>query len=185
MKKIFVIVLILFSPLIFAQEKPLKLGVFSTIDLNIGFDLPAIIKNNQAESEYEKSQLPPGKFNYGSSFMMGFHAVSWFSVSGGFRYSYIDPNYHLLYYKIQPQFYVGNPRDEDFLYLFANFGMKLNQTAAKKAGFFGIGVGKIEPLSKRFGHQFQISLDNQVTDNESNIFLGFSYGIVLFSNKNL
>lgn len=185
MKRIVFLFLMSFATTIFAQEKIQKLGVFTSLDVNIGFDLVSIIKENQATTPYEKDQLPPGKFNYGFSALAGYQPLKWFSISGGLRYSFIDPNFHLIYYKVQPQFYIGDLQNEDAVYLFANFGEKLNQTAAKKAGFVGIGVGKIEPLSKRFGHQFQLSLDDQIIDGNGNIFIGISYGIILFSNKNL
>lgn len=185
MKKILLIFLFFSSSLFFSQEKSYKLGFFSSIDANIGFDLGDIIRTNQAQTQYEKDQLPPGKYNYGFNFLAGYQAFKWFSISGGFRYSYIDPNYHLLYYKVQPQFYLGNLKDEDYTYLFANFGTKINQTAAEQAGFVGIGVGFVEPISKRFGHQFQINLDDQILDGNGIIFIGISYGIIIFSNKNL
>lgn len=185
MKKILFFLLIISSAECFAQEKSIKLGFFSSVDANIGFDLDDIIRSNQVKTDYEKSKLPPGKFNYGLSGMIGFQLLRWFSISGGLRYSYIDPNYHLVYYKVQPQFYVGNNSDDDLNYLFFNFGNKINETAANDAAFVGIGIGRIETLSKRFGHQFQLHLDYQNLDSDANVFIGFSYGILLFNNKNL
>ena len=186
MKRIFLILLLIISATSFAQdETPKRLGFFTSIDANVGFDLGSIIKNNQANDDYERSQLPPGKFNYGISAMVGYQPWKWFAISGGSRYSYIDPNYHLIYWKVEPKFIISDALDEDLGYLFFNFGNKINETAASKAGFVGIGFGKIETLSKRFGHQFQIYLDVQRIDNESPVFVGFSYGIILFSNKNL
>ncbi|MEC5156159.1 hypothetical protein [Chryseobacterium sp. MP_3.2] len=185
MKKSLFLGFLIFASVFSAQEKSSKLGVFTSFDLNVGFDLGDIIRTNQAKDEYELSQLPPGKFNYGTSLLVGVQPLNWFSLSAGLRYSYIDPNYHLVYYKIQPNFYLGDSSDQDFLYLFANVGSKLNETAAEKASFVGVGIGKIEPLSKRFGHQFQVSLDNQIINREGNIFIGITYGIILFGNKNL
>lgn len=185
MKKIILLFFLFNYTLFFSQEESTKLGVFTSFDANIGLDLADIIRTSQAETQEEKDRLPPGKFNYGFSALAGIQPFNWFSVSGGLRYSYIDPNYHLLYYKLQPQFYLGDPKDEEFTYLFANFGSMINHTAAKQAGFVGIGVGFVEPLSKRFGHQFQINLDDQILDGNGNIFIGISYGIILFSNKNL
>ena len=185
MKKLVFLGFLIFASMLYGQEKSNKLGVFTSLDLNIGFDLGDIIRTNLAKDDYELSQLPPGKFNYGISFLVGVQPINWFSLSAGLRYSYIDPNYHLVYYKVQPNFYLGDSTDQDFLYLFANVGSKLNETAAEKASFVGVGIGKIEPLSKRFGHQFQVSLDNQIINREGNIFIGFSYGIILFGNKNL
>lgn len=185
MQKLILVLFLSTSLSVFAQKKSTKLGVFTSVDANIGFDLASIMRDNQAQNEYEKSQLPPGKFNYGFSLLTGYQPLNWFSLSGGLRYSYIDPNFHLLYYKVQPNFYINNPEADDLVYLFANFGAKINHTAAKKAGFVGIGIGKTEPLSKRFGHQFQLSLDDQIIDGNGSIFIGLSYGIILFSNKNL
>ncbi|MBU4538312.1 MAG: hypothetical protein L6264_10715 [Weeksellaceae bacterium] len=169
----------------FAQEKPNKLGVFGTFDANVGFDLGDIIRTNQAKTDYEKSQLPPGKFNYGFSSQIGFQPLNWFALGGGLRYSYIDPNYHMLYAMVQPTFFIGDRKEEDFLYIYGNYGTKINQTATKQGDFVGLGIGKIEPLGKHFGHKFQIYLEDQILDNEGNIFIGLSYGIVIFSNKNL
>lgn len=171
--------------LIFAQKQSYRLGFFTSIDANVGLDLADIIRTNQAQTEFEKENLPPGKYNYGFNLLAGYQPLNWFSISGGLRYSYIDPNYHMLYYKVQPQVYVGNLKDEDYTYLFANFGTKINHTAAKQAGFIGLGFGMVEPLSKRFGHQFQVYLDDQILDGSGNVFIGISYGIILFSNKNL
>ena len=185
MKRTLFIFLIIISSSSFAQESPKKLGFFTSFDVNIGLDLADMIRRNRVQSDYEESQLPPGKFNYGITGMVGYQAFKWFSISGGLRYSFIDPNYHLVYYKVQPQFYLNSDSDDDFTFLFLNFGNKLNETAAKKASFVGIGIGKTETLSKRFGHQFQVSLDFQKIDHDTNVFIGISYGIILFSNKNL
>ena len=79
MKKIILLLLVSFSLFLFSQEKPNKLGVFTTLDANIGFDLGSIIRDNQAKSDYEKSQLPPGKYNYGFSLLAGYQPLKWFS----------------------------------------------------------------------------------------------------------
>lgn len=185
MKRFLFIFLIIISSSSFAQESPKKLGVFTSFDVNIGLDLADMIRRNRVQSDYEESQLPPGKFNYGISGMIGFQPLKWFAISGGLRYSYIDPNYHMVYWKVEPKFIINDALDEDFGYLFVNFGNKINETNANNASFVGIGIGKTETLSKRFGHQFQVSLDFQKIDHDTNIFIGISYGIILFSNKNL
>ena len=184
MKK-FYLLLLFVSTLAFSQEKPAKLGVFGSLEASVGLDLADIIRTNNAQSDYEKSQLPPGKFNYGFTSQIGFQPFNWFALSGGIRYSYIDPNYHLLYAMVQPHFFLGDPKDQDFLYIYGNFGTKINQTAAKNAGFAGLGIGKIEPLNKHLGHKFQLYLEDQVLDGEGNIFIGLSYGVVFLGNKNL
>lgn len=180
-----ILALTLTSGSIFGQKKPNKLGVFGSVEANIGFDLADIIRTKSAQSQYEYERLPPGKFNYGFTSQVGFQPLTWLALNGGLRYSYIDPNYHMLYVTVQPQFFLGDPKDEEFKYLFLNLGQKINKTAAKDAGFVGIGVGMIEPVNKNIGHKFQISLEDQVLDGEGNVFIGVSYGIVFFSNKKL
>ena len=184
MKKYYLLFLLV-SAFVFSQDKPSKLGMFGTLEANVGLDLADIIRNNRAKTDDERSQLPPGKFNYGFTSQIGFQSLNWFALSGGIRYSFIDPNYHLLYAMAQPTFFISDPKDEDFEYLFASVGTKINYTAAKNAGFVGIGAGKIEPINTRFGHKFQLNADLQVLDGESNIFVGLTYGIIVFSNKNL
>ena len=168
-----------------AQQTADRLGFYTTLDADIGLDLASIIRNTKEKTIKEQYAEPPGKFHYGFSLLAGYQLLNRFSISGGVRYSFIDPNYHLIYYKVQPNFFLGDPKNQDFMYIFANFGSKLNHTAAKNAGFAGIGIGKIEPLNQRFGHQFQISLDDQIIDGNATVFIGLSYGIILFSNKNL
>lgn len=162
-----------------------KLGLFSSIEANVGFDLASIIRDKNAKTDYERSQLPPGKFNYGFSGQVGFQPWNRFALSSGIRYSYIDPNYHLLYLTAQPSFFLGDPKDEEFTYIFANASMKINQTAATNAGFVGLGIGKVIPAANRLGNKFQLYLENQVLDGNSSVFVGFSYGLIFFSNKTL
>lgn len=185
MRKTFIL-FILFSIFAFSQEKKsLKLGAFGSLEANIGLDLKEIIRRNNATNDYEKYNEPPGKFNYGFSANAGFQPLKWFAVSGGLRYSYVDPNYHLIYATAQPYFILNNPEDREFVYIFANIGQQINKTAAEKSGFLGLGIGKIEPINERLGQKFQIYLDDQVIAGEANVFIGISYGIVIFSNKNL
>ena len=183
--KNFYLLFFIFPFLGFGQEKAAKLGAFSTLETNIGLDLAQMIRDGRAKTDYEKSQLPPGKYNYGFTAQIGVQPLNWFALGGGLRYSYIDPNYHLLYAMVQPKFFLGDPRDEEFFYLFGSMGTKINRTAADNAGFVGIGAGMVEPLSKRFGHLFSVAVEDQILDGEGSIFISLSYGIIIFSNKNL
>ena len=186
MKKI-AIVLFVFSLSFFSAQKIEKkrLGFFTNLEANIGLDLKEIIQNNQAKTDYEKAQVPPGKFNYGFTGSVGYQFLDWFALHSGIRYSFIDPNYHLLYWTAQPYFIIGKNESEDFSFLFLNLGTKINQTATKNAGFIGLGIGKIEPLGKRFGHKVQLYVEGQQLDNDGSVFVGLSYGISLFSNQQL
>ena len=169
-----------------AQEKieSQKLGVFTSLEAQLGFDLASIFRQKPADQTYDQyfKESKPGKFNYGFTGQIGIHPISWFAISGGLRYSYIDPNFHMLYFQVQPYFFVTPPDEKQFGYVFGTFGTKINQTAANHASFGGVGVGRIEPLGKRFGQKYQIYLEDQVLDGNGTLFIGISYGIVLFSN---
>ena len=128
--KNFYLLFLIFPFLGFGQEKAAKLGAFSTLETNIGLDLAQMIRDGRAKTDYEKSQLPPGKYNYGFTAQIGVQPLNWFALGGGLRYSYIDPNYHLLYAMVQPKFFLGDTRDEEFFYLFGSMGTKINRTAA-------------------------------------------------------
>ncbi|SKB66248.1 hypothetical protein SAMN05660477_00575 [Soonwooa buanensis] len=185
MKKHLFFLLLVFSSFVFSQDYPprKKLGFFTTLDAGVGFDLASIVRNSQAKTDYELSQVPPGKYNYGFSSQVGYQPISWFALAGGLRYSYIDPNYHLLYFTIQPYFFVNDKTDDDFFFISAKYGNKINQTAAKNAGFIGLSLGKIEPMTNNLGQYFSVNLENQVLDGEGTFFVGLTYGLILFSNK--
>lgn len=169
----------------FSQEKSNKLGLFGVVEANVGFDVAAMIKENKATNEYDRQRLDPGKFNYGFAAQLGYQPLNWFALGTGVRYSYVDPNFHVVYWTLQPFFIVSNPRDEEFTYVSANFGTQINQTASKNAKLAGISVGFFEPITKNLGNKFQINLEVQNFDGNSTFFVGFSYGITIFSNKKL
>lgn len=54
MKKFLIFSIVFISVFNFAQEKPIKLGFFTSVDANIGLDLGDIIRSNQAKTDYEK-----------------------------------------------------------------------------------------------------------------------------------
>jgi len=181
LKRIFFVLVCFSSSLINAQTGK-KIGFYSTLDANLATDLVGIIQP-EPKTPYKTENAEAGKFTYGASALVGYQPLSWFSVAGGLRYSYVLPNFHFIYYKLQTNFYVGSKFEEDLTYIFANFGEIINRTAVESAGFFGFGVGKIEPLGSRFGHHFQLGLDLQSAGEDAVVFVGFSYGIILFSNK--
>ena len=181
---------ILIAALVSAQEYPNRkpLGLFSGIDANIGYDLGAIIRTatENTENIYDPYQYDtrqkPGRLNYGFTYLAGYQPFSRFSFAGGFRYSYVDPNFHIIYALAQANVYLGPLYEEDFQYIFVRGGGMLNHSAVSNAGFFGVGFGKIEPLGNHFGHFFQMYIESQVLD-QGTAFLGISYGIILFGNK--
>ena len=184
MKKIYFL-LLLISNFLFSQEKPNKLGIFGVVEANIGFDVAAMIKQSQVTSEYQRQNLDPGKFNYGFAAQVGYQPLNWFALGIGLRYSYVDPNFHVIYWTVQPFFIISNPQDEEFTYISANFGTQINHTSSKNAKLIGLSFGFFEPITKSLGNKFQINLDVQNFDGNSTFFIGFSYGITFFSNKKL
>lgn len=184
MNKIYFL-LLLIPALAFAQEKPEKLNFFGTVEANIGFDVAAMIKEKQVTSEYERQNLDPGKFNYGFSAQACFQPLNWFALGTGLRYSFVDPNFHVIYWNVQPYFFINDPKDEDFIFLSANYGTQINRTVSKNAKFVGISAGFFEPISNHLGNKFQVNLEVQDFDRNGTLFIGFSYGITFFSNKNL
>ena len=186
MKKFYLFFVLNFFCFGFSQEKAnYKLGFFSSVEANFGFDLAAMIKSDRAQTEYEKQQLDPGKFNYGFTAQVGYQPINWFAIGTGLRYSFVDPNFHVIYFTLQPYFFVGNPKDAEFTYLSLNMGRQINQTASRNAGFIGLSIGRFEPINKRFGNKFQINLETQSFDGEGTLFVGFTYGLTFFSNKEL
>lgn len=183
MKKASIFSLIFLSFCFNAQEISSKLGLFGSVDANIGFDVAGMIKQSQATTEYEKQQLKPGKFNYGFSAQAGYQFANWFALGSGLRYSYVDPNFHVVYWNVQPYFFLGNSKSEDYTYISASFGKQINHTASRNAKNYGIYFGKFEPINSHLGNKFQISLDVQDFDGNGTLFLGITYGLVFFSNK--
>ena len=181
----FYILILFFSSFLFGQEKSKKLGFFTTVEANLGFDLGAIIKESQVTNEYEKRNLDPGKFNYGFAAQVGYQPLNWLALGTGLRYSYVDPNFHVVYWSLQPYIIVSNSKDEEKYYISPTFGTQINHTASRNAKFFGIGVGAFEPVKNKFANKFQVNVEVQDFDGNGTVFVGFTYGITLFSNKNL
>lgn len=98
-----------------------------------------MIRNNKKQTEYEKWQSSPGKFNYGFSVNIGFQPLNWFALNGGLRYSYIDSDFHMIYATVQTMFFMNDPKYEDFEYLFLQLGSNINATASDNANFVGLG----------------------------------------------
>ena len=185
MKK-FYFLLLIFPTLIFSQEKRNKLGFFGSVEANIGYDVAAMIKESQVTNEYERENLDPGKFNYGFSAQAGYQPLNWFALGTGLRYSFVNPNFHVIYWNIQSYFFVNNPEvEENRVYISANFGTQINKTASRNAKVIGLSVGGFGPVTKNLGNKFQVNLEVQDFDGNGTLFVGFTYGIAIFSNKNL
>lgn len=184
--KLFSLFIFYLSLSISAQNKSdsQKMGFYTNLDANIGFDLVTILRSDKNKTEYEKQQEEPGKYNYGFTATAGFQPLKWFVFGAGLRYSYIDPNNHFIYFLIQPQFILNNPQDDDPFFLKLSLGKQINHTSINNNEFLGISFGKTEVLSPRFSHYFQFNLDFQNANDGGVAFVGFSYGVQIFSNKN-
>ena len=187
MKKRFLYILIFISGFAFSQQKEnLKLGFFSSLQADVGLDLAGIIREKKDPSIYYFEQNKyPTYFTYGFTGQVGYQPLNWFAMAAGLRYSYITPKFHNVYWMVQPYFFVSNPQDREFRYITASFGRQLNTThGLSDGGFMGLGVGGFGLISERVAQKVQFNLDVHSADYAV-WFLGVSYGITIFSNKNL
>lgn len=168
----------------FGQENSsLKLGTHVSLDANIGYDLLDVIKTSIRDENSFTETEEPGRFNYGFHFQYGIQPFNRFSLAAGIRYSYVTPYYHILYATGQANVYIGNIDQDEFSFVFARGGKMFNRSAVSEAQFFGVGYTNVQPISKNFGQTFQVYLEGQHID-KSTLFIGFSYGIILFNRKN-
>lgn len=178
MKKFFFYFLFLFSPYFFSQENTtdFRFGIFQKISAHIGIDAHYFIDKEHSSID----------FNYGFSAEVGFHPFKRWAISGGLRYDYITPNLHPIYAFIKPHFLLNNPSEErDYSFVNLKYGQKINHINTPEAQVLGIGLGFFEVVKKGMGHQFEIFVDFHSLSHDTPWFVGFSYGIFLFGNKNL
>jgi hypothetical protein len=103
-------------------------------------------------------------------------------LAGGFRYSFIENNYHLVYVVIQPKI-IFRPGDNPF-FVEVNYGKQINNAVVSNAEFWGARFGIQVSYSKRLSQEGGIILESHKFDNSNTFFVGLSYGITIFSNKN-
>ncbi len=187
MNKKLPLIFLLMSIVTFSQQKEnLKLAVFGSVQADVGLDLGSIIRKPQNPEEYySTTNQHPTYFTYGFTGQVGYQPLNWLALSGGLRYSYISPKFHNVYWMVQPYFFISNPIDREFQYITFNFGRQMNTTQGlSNNGFVGIGAGFYDLVSNHFAQKIQLNLDVQTAD-DAVWFLGLSYGITIFSNKNL
>lgn len=180
--------MVLLSSLCFGQNKiNNKLHFFGVAQADIGLDLGSIVNpdtNVDGTPNYYSEN--PTYFTYGLTTKAGYQPFNWLALSSGLRYSFISPKFHNLYWLIQPYFFFSPAEDKDFNYLTFNYGTQINSTQGRSHnGFIGIGIGKFDLVGQNFAQKLQLNLDVHTTLNDAVWFLGLSYGIVIFSNKNL
>lgn len=189
MKKIFLLSTLCVSLSFFSQEvktsKP-TMGFYINPTLNLGYNLGNSIKDNQnKDSQYYQQYVSPylpNKITYGITAIAGYNFIPNLALGSGLKYSFIDDNFHLIYWVIQPKvlFNVG----DEALFIDLNYGKQINHSAVSDAKFYGLKLGLQVSYSKRLSQEGGIILESHKFANSSAIFVGLSYGITVFGNKN-
>lgn len=183
-KKLLLISGLLSSAVFFSQEtgtKKEKMGFYVNPSLNIGLNLQT--KDNQFSNSQYIEPKRVGKITYGVTAIGGYNFLPNFALGTGFKYSFIEDNYHLVYWMIQPKI-IFSPGDRPF-YIDLNYGKQLNHSAISDSEFWGARLGIMVSYSKRLSQEGGITFEGHQLNGKSNgFFIGLSYGITIFSNKN-
>lgn len=188
-RNLFLGLFLLISLQLFSQvessQKP-KMDFYFNPALNVGYNLGNRIKRNQNKDsfDYQQNVAPflPNDFTYGISAVGGYHFLPNFAIGTGLKYSYIDPNFHIIYWMIQPKI-IFNPGDEAF-FIDLTYGKQLNTSVVSNADFWNIKAGLQISYSKRLSQEGGLFLEGSQLGNAGAVFIGISYGITIFSNKN-
>lgn len=134
MKRNLLLILSLFSFLkMFSQEtennRKQKMDFYFNPSLNVGFNL-AKEKEIPNNSQYIQ-QDTPNKITYGITAIGGYNFLPNFALGTGLRYSFIQDNYHLIYWIIQPKF-IFAPGDRPF-YIDLNYGKQINTAVVSES----------------------------------------------------
>lgn len=184
MKNLFLLGLLFTSALFSAQEtetrKP-KMDFYFNPALNLGYN------GNYKKPEAVNSQyIQPGhlgKITYGITAIGGYNFLPNFAVGTGLRYSFAENNNHMVFWMIQPKI-IFSPGDRPF-YIDLNYGKQINHSAVSDSELWGARLGMMVSYSKRLSQEGGIVLEAQKIQGDSNaLFIGLSYGITIFSNKN-
>lgn len=164
-----------------AETKKAKMDFYFNPSLNIGYNLQNR-DNHFTNSQYiEPKRI--GKIAYGMTAIGGYNFLPNFAIGTGFKYSFIEDNYHLVYWMIQPKI-IFSPGDRPF-YIDLNYGKQLNHSAISDSEFWGARLGVMVSYSKRLSQEGGITFEGyQLNGKSSGFFIGLSYGITIFSNKN-
>lgn len=188
-KNLLSIFVVLFSITVFSQvddsKKP-KMNFYVNPTLNVGYNLGNQIKDNQnKDSQYYQQYVAPylpNKITFGMSVIGGYNFLPNFAIGTGLKYSYIDPNFHMMYWLIQPKF-IFNPGDEAF-FIDVTYGKQFNKSAVSNSDFWSLKAGLQVAYSKRLSQEGGLVLEGFQLGNSNATFIGISYGITVFSNKN-
>lgn len=184
MKNFLLMIGILSSAVIFSQEKDAKkekMDFYFNPSLNVGLNLQT--RDNQFTNSQYIEPKRVGKISYGVTAIGGYNFLPNFALGTGFKYSFIEDNYHLVYWMIQPKI-IFSPGDRPF-YIDLNYGKQLNNSAISDSEFWGARLGMMVSYSKRLSQEGGITFEGYQLNGKSNgFFIGLSYGITIFSNKN-
>ncbi|AZA73880.1 hypothetical protein [Chryseobacterium indoltheticum] len=188
-KNLLVILVLLSSITVSSQvedsKKP-KMNFYFNPTLNVGYNVKNQSKRNQnADSQYYQNYVSPylpNDFTYGISAVGGYNFLPNFAVGTGLKYSYIDPNFHLMYWLIQPKF-IFNPGDEAF-FIDVTYGKQINSSVISNSEFWGLKLGLQVAYSKRLSQEGGLVFETLQASRSNTLFIGLSYGITIFSNKN-
>ncbi|WP_147293580.1 hypothetical protein [Chryseobacterium indoltheticum] len=154
--------------------------------LNVGYNVKNQSKRNQnVDSQYYQNYVSPylpNDFTYGISAVGGYNFLPNFAIGTGLKYSYIDPNFHLMYWLIQPKF-IFNPGDEAF-FIDVTYGKQINSSVISNSEFWGVKLGLQVAYSKRLSQEGGLVFETLQASRSNTLFIGLSYGITIFSNKN-
>lgn len=188
-KNLLLISILLFSATVFSQvddsKKP-KMNFYFNPSLNVGYNVKNHSKRNQnRDSQYYQDYVSPylpNDFTYGISVVGGYNFLPNFAVGTGLKYSYIDPNFHLMYWLVQPKF-IFNPGDEAF-FIDVTYGKQINNSVISNSEFWSLKLGLQVAYSKRLSQEGGLVFETLQASKSNTLFIGLSYGITVFSNKN-
>jgi len=185
MKKILLLLTLCSSLLSFSQNtetKKQKMDFYFNPSVNVGYNL---FKEKEVPNNTQYIQLKaPNKISYGITAIGGYNFLPNFALGTGFKYSFIEDNYHLVYVMIQPKF-IFAPGDRPF-YIDLNYGKQINNAVVSDSEFWGARLGMQVSYSKRLSQEGGIVFEGYKlnSSNKNPFFIGLSYGITIFSNKN-
>jgi len=182
-KNLFILTFLILSITVFSQVdtgKKEKMGFYVNPSINAGLNLKKEpeIPNTTQYIQPERVR----KFTYGVTAVGGYHFLPNFALGTGVKYMYAEDNFHLMYWVIQPKV-IFTPGDEAF-YIDLNYGKQLNNSAVSNSEFWGARLGVQMSYSKRLSQEGGLFFEGHKLGGNNPFFIGLSYGITIFSNKN-
>lgn len=168
------------------EHKNETMGFYISPSVQVGFNLGNKIKSNQHKDSdnYQHNVAPylPNDFTYGVSVVGGYQVFRFMAIGTGFRYNYITDNFHLLNWAIQPKFFFG--KDDGKVVLELEYGKQINQSIVSNTNYFGGKLAWQDSLSKGLNQELGVFLYGGNYTLSNTYFVGLSFGITIFSQKN-